>query len=138
MGLLCGLVGVAMALFVVALIGHGLWTLGAHIIGATSGSVPKGNCPACAKPLPPGEFFCNACGFQLGEPRRPTLADDLEATKRQVIRLANSGVLSGSSLQDVLEGIRRDDYGRRTTKRERAVDLDVPRPVAPAESSGTP
>ncbi len=116
---LCVLIGAALVALVV---GSVIYTLVSLLGGG--GRRRKiaflgGDCPLCATAVPLESTACPKCGFPLNEARYPTLANDFEATKRQLNRLASSGQISDSTKNEVLEAIRRDAFTRASLRTAR-------------------
>ena len=109
---LCVLIGAALVFVVV---GSVIYTLVSFLgLGGRRRQIAflGGDCPLCATAVPLESTACPKCGFPLNEARYPTLANDFEATKRQLNRLASSGQISDSTKNEVLEAIRRDAFAR--------------------------
>ena len=109
---LCVLIGAAL---VVLVVGSVIYTLVSLLGGGGRRrqiAFLGGDCPLCATAVPLESTACPKCGFPLNEARYPTLANDFEATKRQLNRLASSGQISDSTKNEVLEAIRRDAFAR--------------------------
>jgi hypothetical protein len=109
---LCVLIGAAL-LFVV--VGSVIYTLASLLGGGRRRrdiAFSGGDCPLCATPVSLESTTCPKCGFPLNESRYPTLANDIEATKRQLNRLAASGQITDTVKNEILDGIRRDVFAR--------------------------
>ena len=85
---------VLFALTSIAAVGHGLWLLGAMILRAmfrpSAARAQRAPRPK-REPHPPAE-----------EDRRPTLASDLEATRRQLLRFRNRGLIDADTHKELL------------------------------------
>src|ERR1700722_16817225 len=124
---LCVLIGAALVCLVV---GSVIYTLVSLLGGGRRRreiAFLGGDCPLCATSVPLESTTCPECGFPLNEARYPTLANDFEATKRQLNRLASSGQISDSTKNDVLEAIRRDAYARASARTTPAAEM-APKP----------
>ena len=95
---LCVLIGAALVCLVV---GSVIYTLVSLLGGGRRRreiAFLGGDCPLCATSVPLESTTCPECGFPLNEARYPTLANDFEATKRQLNRLASSGLFISVAL----------------------------------------
>lgn len=137
MDIFCPIIGAAIVIFVIVAVVRFLWTLALGAAGGES-RFPGGACPMCARSVRQGAVVCPKCAYPLDAPRYSTLADDLEATKRQLNRLAENGRISRLAVSEVLDAIRRDSLVREDQDREPADDLAAANPVIPAEAASKP
>lgn len=92
-------------LFVVSLLGHGFWLLMQGVFrllaGAPSPSTRRW-CSSCQVQLKPHQVRCPSCGRILSDLRKQ-YAEDLRATRRQILRFRDDGVLDGEEAQRLLK-----------------------------------
>ena len=141
MGALCGLIGFVVLLVGVAVIGHGLWLVGAAIFRPTPEPRSMGRCPACAGRLTLGQIQCMKCGFTIA-PHQATLDEELTATRRQLERLTKANKISTSTWEAVIEALRDDAREREVgfvpyEEPEEIIEAaeeaePLPAPIAPA------
>src|SRR6202451_4189080 len=137
---LCGLVALAIVLAVVAVLGHLLWLFVAFLVRQAAdprSGRPPDLCPMCAKPVTLGDSRCAWCGFRLQEPKHGTLENELEATERQVRRLASAGRISSACLKEMIDGLGRD-VSQREHKWMKAADADAVAPDAAKPDAAKP
>src|SRR4051794_24943902 len=94
-------VGLALAILIIACVGHVLWLIIAAVWQAlfTPRRASGERCPSCAAVLVTGRNDCPVCLFPVGWPQNPTLRLELAATRRQINRLVKKGSLSNEQAQ---------------------------------------
>jgi hypothetical protein len=125
MGILCGLVAIALVLVFVAIVGHALWLAGAAIFGSAPELPSLKLCPACANTLNPGQIRCPKCGYATTTARHGTLAEELAATRRQLDRLHKANKISPEIWEQVSEAIRDDVREREVGFAPREEQLEI-------------
>jgi hypothetical protein len=103
--LACVLLGVGFVIFVIVAVVHFLYSLAAG--GRGEREFPGGDCPKCAARISHGTI-CPKCGYHLGKQKIAALEDELDATVRQVNRLATNGRISDSIRREVLDAVGAD------------------------------
>ncbi len=106
------LIGVAVVVTLIAIVGHGFWLAGAAVLRAlfsppdTSADRLRAHCPHCGAKLKIVLERCQACGYRLGDPPQFTLESDLAAVERQLHRIGRSGELDPLRRSELLEIVR--------------------------------
>ena len=97
-------------------------------------------CPNCAARVEAGSIYCPKCAFYLGERMVATLEDELEATIRQVSRLAASGRISDSLRREFLDAVGADiaDRGGKGAPGVASANVRAPRAAADVARPETP
>jgi hypothetical protein len=106
----CVLLGIGFVIFVIVAVIHFLYSL--FNGGKRDNWFPGGACPNCAVQVPAGSIYCPKCAYHFGEHNFATLQDELDATIRQVSRLAKGGRISESLRREVLDAVGTDIAGR--------------------------
>ncbi|MBL7038828.1 MAG: hypothetical protein ISR77_09380 [Pirellulaceae bacterium] len=113
LGVLCG-IGIVVTF--VTLLGHGLWVVIALFFRWLSGSGVAGasagyRCPQCGAALTTGDRRCTTCGFVRTQRRASTMADDVEATIRQLNRMRSYGLLGPEQHAGLMRVLRDSESG---------------------------
>ena len=104
-----------LVLFIIMLIGHGMWVFLAWIFRGftnteprpTTKVVPK-NCPRCNAPLPAYSHKCAECGWPTSSSITSGLLEDNAATKRQLERFLEREVIDEATFQKLSADIESD------------------------------
>lgn len=134
------IVGLAIVLAVVTVLGHGLWVLAAMAIRAITGRPLRQRpavrpCLACGQPTSAERDRCDWCGVSSADPRWAEIVDHA-AFVRQLRRLERSGAMTRDEVENLLsraETQRRDSStpNRTATVSERRVEEIAKTPIAP-------
>lgn len=92
-------------LFVVSLLGHGFWLLVQGVFRLFAGAPEPSTqrwCSGCQVQLKPHQVRCPSCGRVLSHLRKQH-AEDLRATRRQILRFRDDGALDGAEAQRLLK-----------------------------------
>jgi hypothetical protein len=134
------LLGLFVALFLITLVGHGIWVVLAKLFQVVSDVHPSESKPSsvhrfqerclnCAEPLRPAYSLCPRCGMSPSVARRMA---DLNATMRSLQEFHREGLLDAAQFQrlcDHLEQQRRAPAGQRTQATPKAIPVSQPPPV---------
>jgi hypothetical protein len=114
--LFCFLIGLAIVLGLVAVIGHGLWVLAAAIFSSHAEPLPAPDrrarrrrhaitCAGCGVDFPDREDRCPKCGLNEAERGRAGEIRDLEAAARTIQRLKEQGKLTPEACEQIYRTI---------------------------------
>ena len=126
--LLPTLLVLAVVLFVVTIVGHGIWILLATLFGSRGANrntpQPRVNCPRCGGILQLGR--CTLCDWPGQVVHHDRTAEVLENTRQQIERFSWYGLIDKSVSQKLVESL---DVERRQYLEQSAA---AAKPVAPA------
>jgi hypothetical protein len=100
-------------LCIVAVVGHGLWLLVAAIVRGLAGEImtvggTRTRCVSCGNPRGVVGGRCRVCGAIATLPLRLTLVSDIDATARQLQRLASRGAITAEQEAEFLQILREE------------------------------
>jgi hypothetical protein len=138
------LLGLLVALFLITLVGHGIWVVLAKLFQMLSGALPaekdpssarqfQERCLNCAEPLRPAYSLCPRCGLTPGVARRMA---DLNATVRSLQEFHREGLLDAAQFQrfcNHVEELHRVATARRSPAEPKELPVAQPPPVRTAD-----
>jgi hypothetical protein len=140
-GLLCFLIGTALVLAVVAVIGHGIWVMVAAIFSggsrrrAIDGDRPSRRrafqpCVGCGEKMSSDDYDCPACGLDPDSDAADELKD-LDAAERTIDRLFEEGTLAAESRRQISTSI--EAHRESLLPRRRRTPKPEPTPITQLE-----
>ncbi len=110
----CWLFWLALILFVITVVGHGLWLLGRAMVRGVTGPIepsagPRARCARCRTFFPSDWRECPGCGLSVRSPVAGELAD-LEASARSLESLSKRAMIDADTAERLYQAIEKRQH----------------------------